>query len=544
MRELKLEAARLLSEATGKDISPGSFSPAPSPEVGWFASNIAFKMGGPQAAKEIAGKIRSGKLTAKATGPFINFLPKEGYSKKLIAKILKEGPAYGRGEAKKEKVMVEFSQPNTHKAFHVGHIRGTSLGFALANILEHYGYNVVKANYQGDVGAHIAKCLWAMQKFHPGEMPTEHKGKWLAGIYREASQKLKENPEYEKEVQKVFHRMFFEKDPKLMALWKETRQWSLDEFKGIYRELGVSFDVRFFESQVEEEGVRIVKKMLKDGLAKVDDGAIIIDLGDLGVFLLLRSDGTPLYSTKDIALAVKKFNEYDIGKSIYVTGSEQNHYFAQLFKTLELMGFKQAKSCVHIPFGLVMLPEGKMKTREGNVVFYEDFAAEAKRRALAEIEKKNPSLEEKKGVARAIGIGAIKYSMLKVSNNKKIVFDWDKSLSFEGETAPYIQYANVRCHSILEKAGRRGKPGDVAANALLYQLSRFDEVIEEAACSYSPHIVANYAYLVADAFSTFYTHQQVIGSKNEDALLALVEATSIVLENCLRLLGIEAPRRM
>ncbi|MFC2174297.1 arginine--tRNA ligase [archaeon] len=546
MLELKREAAKVLSEATGKTVTVESLSPAPKPEMGFFSSRVAFELGGNPAekAKEVAAKIKSPLFTAKAIGPYVNFFPSEDYSKQLAEKILAERDAYGKGEKKKEKVMVEYSQPNTHKAFHIGHIRGTSLGYSLAEIMEHAGYEVVKANYQGDVGAHIAKCLWAMQKFHAGEEPPAAKGKWLAEIYREANQKLKDNPDYEEEVKAVFHKMFFDKDPELTKLWQETRQWSLDEFEGIYKEMGVSFDVNFFESQVENEGVKIVNKMLADGLAKKDDGAIIIDLDKLGVFLLLRSDGTPLYSTKDIELAAKKFKEYKVDKSIYVTGSEQKHYFQQLFKALEVMGFEQAKKCVHIPFELVMLPEGKMQTREGTVIFYEDFAKEAKDRALKEVQAKNPDLEDKEGVARAVGIGAIKYSMLKVSNTKTIVFDWEKALSFEGETAPYIQYANVRCHSILEKAGKKGKAGTVNAPELIYELSRFDDVVAEAAKEYSPHVLALYAYSLADAFSGFYTKQQVIGSDDEDALLALVEAASVVLENTLRLLGIEAPRRM
>ena len=546
MRELKLEAAKLLSEATGKQVDPNSFSPTPKPELGFFASNIAFQLDGnpAQNASELAIKIKSPVLAVKAVGPYLNFFPSEDYSKKLVTGILKDKENYGRGEKKKEKIMVEFSQPNTHKAFHVGHIRGTSLGFAMANILEHSGYDVIKATYDGDTGTHIAKCLWAMQKFHAGEKPPAQKGKWLAEIYREANSKLKENEEYEKEVREVFHKMFFEKDKDLLALWKETRQWSLDEFDEIYKEMGVSFDVEFFESEVEEEGTSIVKKMLDDGLAKIDDEAIIIDLDKLGVYLLLRRDGTPLYSTKDIALAKKKFEEYEIDKSIYITASEQKLHFQQLFKTLELMGFPQAKDCVHIPFELVMLPEGKMKTREGTVIFYEDFAAEAKKRALKEIEEKNPELKDKESVARAVGIGAIKYAMLRVSNNKTITFDWDKSLSFDGETAPYIQYANVRCHSILDKAKKKPKAGIVEATELIYQLSRLDDVIHESASGYSPHLLAAYTYSLADSFSKFYTKQPVIGSKDEEALLAVVEATSVVLELCLKLLGIEAPRQM
>lgn len=550
MQKFREEVVKAIEKATGHKVTAAELSAPPNPAMGDLASNIAFKLGGnpKENAEKLAKQIKPAGLIreVKAAGPFLNFFAdRKKLAKQVIAEILKEGAAYGKGAKKKEKVMVEYSQPNTHKAFHVGHIRGTALGFALSNILQHYGYDVVKANYQGDTGAHVAKCLWCMQKFHKGEEPKDNKGKWLASIYAEANQKIAENPEFEDEYKQTFHKLFFDKDPALVKLWKATRQWSLDEFEKIYKELGVSFDVNFFESEVEEEGVAFAKELERKGIAHKDAGALIMDLGEpLGVFLVLRSDGTALYSTKDIILAKRKFEEFKIDTSIYITAAEQKLYFAQLFEALKRMGFKQAEKCVHIPFGLVVLPEGKMKSREGRIVFYEDLAAEAKRRVLKEIEAKNPELKDKDGVAQAVGIGALKYWMLHTSNNKDIVFEWERALDFNGETGPYVQYALVRCRGILEKSEKEPSVGEVDAHDLVVELAAFPEAVEKAALEHSPHLMAQYAYRVADKLNHFYVTTPVIGSENEAELLALVKATETVLENTLRLLGIGTPGKM
>ncbi len=550
MKQFKQEVAKAIEKATGKHVDLQDLTVPPNPEMGDVASKIAFTMGKnpKETAEELAKEIKpSGPITeVKAFGPFLNFfVDRDMFSKCVVETIISEGKNYGKGEKKKEKVMVEFSQPNTHKAFHIGHIRGTALGFALANILEHYGYDVIKANYQGDTGAHVAKCLWCMQTFHAGEKPPENKGKWLAGIYAEATQKINDNPEYEKDYKQVFHKLFFDKDPELIELWKKTRKWSLDEFVKIYSEMGIKFDVNFFESDVEQKGVDYVKALEGKGKVFEDDGALVIDLGEkLGVFLLLRNDGTALYSTKDIILAKKKFDEYGVDTSIYITGAEQKHYFNQLFAALKELGFEKADKCVHIPYGLVILPEGKMKSREGKVIFYEDLAAKAKELVLKEIEKKNPDLEDKEAVAEAVGIGALKFWMLHTSNNKDIVFEWGKALDFNGETGPYVQYALVRCRSILEKSGKQPKAGIVKAHDLLVMLSNFPDAVENAAKSHSPHLLAQYTYLLANELNKFYTTTKVIGSDNEEALLAVIKATEIVMANALHLLGIRAPEKM
>ncbi|MCD6522119.1 MAG: arginine--tRNA ligase [Candidatus Diapherotrites archaeon] len=554
MRPFKIAVQRAIEEATGKRISLNELTYPPDPKLGDLASRIAFELPGnpKENAEALAKKIKRGGMikNVKAYGPYLNFFADwDALSKAIVEDALKEG--YGKGKQKKEKVMVEFSQPNTHKAFHVGHLRNVCLGDSLVRILRYNGYETIAANYLGDTGTHVAKVLWCLEKFHKGEKPEKNKGRWLGEIYKEAAQKLKENPAYEEEVRNVYKRLFFDKERELVDLWKKTRQWSIEEFDRIYRELGVTFDTVFFESEVEEPGVELVKQLVEKGIAKLDQGAVIVDLKDkgLGVFLLLRSDGTPLYSTKDLYLAKKKFEEYNIDVSIYVVGSEQKLYFKQLFETLRRMGFKQADKCYHLAYELVVLKSGKMKSREGNVILYEDFAKEAIERARKAVEEKNPKLseEEKQSIAKVVGIGAIKYGMLKVSNNKTIVFDWETALDFNGESAPYIQYAYVRAKHILEKSTKNPKAGALTTESeknLLKKIGEFPDVLEDAASHYSPHLIANYAYELAYTFNSFYNSEQVIGSDKEEERLALVLSTADTIKACLDLLGIAAPSRM
>jgi arginyl-tRNA synthetase len=560
--KFRQQCAEALEKATGKKVDPGSLSAPPDPKLGDLSSNVAFSEKNPQKfAEKTAKKIKTpGGLIAnvKATGPYINFFANR---EKLSALVLEQAmkTSYGKGKPKKDKVMVEFAQPNTHKAFHIGHLRNISLGESLARVMDYAGYReVVRANYQGDVGAHIAKCLWGLRKFHSlKEAPEKHKGAWLGKIYSDSCKKLAENPEkYEPEVKEVFNKMETGEDLELMKTWEKTRKWSLDEFKEIYKELGTHFDVYFFESEVEKRGKKLVEEMVKKGIAKKDEGAIVVDLGEtLGVFILLRSDGTALYSTKDLALAKEKFERYDIDKSVYVVGSEQNLYLKQVFKTLELMGFEQAKKCHHLSYGLVILASGKMKSREGKVITYWDLAEKMKKKATQEVSARREDLpeKEKKDIAESVAIGAMKYGMISRSSVKTITFDWQEALKFEGETGPYIQYAHARACRILEKAkGVKGAPDysrleNAKEKALLKLLGNFPGTVEETAENMEPHRLANFTYELAKAFSEFYTACPVIQEKSPGlraARLNLVKASENTLKISLNLLGIDAPERM
>lgn len=492
-----------------------------------------------------------------AEGPYVNFfVDKTILVEETLGRINKEREDYGKSKIEPEKVMIEFCQANTHKPFHVGHLRNICLGDSLVRLYRFQGNKVIAANYQGDVGMHVAKCLWAINKFHNKEEPTEHKGEWLGNIYAEANKLAEENEEYKKEVSDILIKLE-NNEPELTKLWKKTRQWCLGEFEEYYKQLDVKFDRYFFESEFEKPGKEVVKDLLKKGIAKESEGAIIADLNkyNLDIFVILKSDGTSLYSTKDLALAKKKFDEFEIARSIYVVGSEQKFYFQQLFKTLELMGFAQAKKCFHLSYELVMLKEGKMSSREGNVVLYRTLYEQITKKALEEVSKRHNdwNKEKQKNTANKIALAAMKFGMLNQDNNKVIVFDIKKALDFEGETGPYIQYAIARINSIFRKYGKKlseranyellNREEELFIVKLLYE---FPEIIKKAIEQNKPMILSNYLIQLTKAFNTFY-HACPVLKESEDlknARLMLIDGTRNVLENGSRLLGIEPLEEM
>jgi len=542
-----------------------SIEEPPSAKMGDLACNISFQLGKEKRvsprdfAEKILATVKKPSIAKKVAlaGAYVNFFLNRGAFAKDVIKEASE-KSYGSGEKQKDKIMVEFCQANTHKAFHIGHLRGTLLGESLSRILEFSGYSVVRANYQGDIGAHVAKCLWGYQTLHRGESPTTHKGEWLGKLYAEASQKYEENPTYKAEIEKLQKKLEEGNDPELTDLWKKTRQWSLDEYEEIYKELGIKFDHYFFESQMEKRGKELVLELLKKKIAKKSQGAVVVGLEKfaLGTFLLLKTDGTTLYSTRDLALAEEKFKKYKIDRAVIVTGSEQRLYFQQLFKTLELMGFKQARKCFNLSFDLINLQGEKMSSREGLTITYRDLKEKMSQKALGEVSSRNPEvpIEAQKKVSMQIAMGAIKFSILNISNTKTILFNWDKALEFEGETGPYIQYAAVRAKRILEKA-KAQKAKDVKFNLLekdeehelVKHLAKFPLVVADAAQNYRVYTIANYAHKLAERFNLFYNNQQVLNIDDKDlknARIALVQAAFNTLEKALFLLGIEIPERM
>jgi arginyl-tRNA synthetase len=384
-------------------------------------------------------------------------------------------------------------------------------------------------------------------------------------IYSEATRLVEENPEYEVEARKLFAR-WDAHDPELFELWQKTRQWSIEGFKEIYEILGAKFDVYFYESEVEEPGKIIVEDLIQRGLA-VDErpigGPVVIKLDEIlnlsketyRVLVLLRSDGTSLYATKDLPLAIRKFEEWNVDRSIYVIDVRQSLYLSQIFKTLELMGFEQAKKCYHFSYEIVNLPGNvTMSSREGTVVMFDDLLNEAFARALAIVEEKNPDIDPslKDEVSRSVALGALKYPLLAVDNNKIATFDWDRALDFEGQASPYIQYAHVRANSILTRAGKLPTSAEPRYELhpseieLLDQISQFPEMVQRSAADYKPLLIANYLYELAQDFTAFYQHCPVLQAKDEirDFRLRLTAATRQVLANGLNLLGVSAPKVM
>ena len=494
----------------------------------------------------------------------IYFQP-QSFSRMVIDRVLSEKKKFGSLPDTHQKVMVEFSQPNTHKAFHVGHLRNMVLGASVSNILEFSGDEVVRANYLGDIGLHVITWLWNYEKFHDGEKPPkENTTSWIGNLYAEAVKRREESEENEEAVRNYF-RAWDAHDPEIIALWNETRQWSLDAFKQIYDVLDIHFDKLYFESEVEHEGKDFVEDLIKKGLAKDErpEGAVIIDLDEIlgtkeeyRVLVLLRSDGTSLYATKDIPLAVKKFEEFNLDRSIYVVDVRQSLYLKQIFKVLELMGYPWAKKCYHLAYEIVNLPGNvTLASREGTVVLLEDLMHEAEKRAMVIVDQKNPELplEERQKIARMVALGSIKYSLLSRDNTRIVTFDWESALDVNGQAAPYIQYAAVRANSILRKVDYKIPDAepiqydlDTQEIVLVDLLSHFPQEVEKASKELKPLQIANYAYEVAKAFNDFYTHCHVLSAKDEvrSFRLRLVAATKQTIINSLGLLGIEVPEIM
>ncbi|MCJ7623043.1 MAG: arginine--tRNA ligase [Anaerolineaceae bacterium] len=486
------------------------------------------------------------------------------YLKRVVDAVLEEGDNFGCGEHKNKRVMVEFSQPNTHKAFHVGHLRNVILGNAICNILDCAGFEVIRANYLGDIGLHVIQWLWNYQKHHADEEPGVDKIRWIGDIYVEAEQYYSESPEVEAEVRQLFRR-WDRRDPEVVSLWEKTRQWSIEGFDQVYQLLDVHFDRVYFESEVEEPGKEIVKDLIKRGIARDErpEGAVIIPLDEIlgtkekfRVMVVLRSDGTSLYSTKDLALAVQKFEEYELERSIYIIDVRQSLHFQQIFKTLEIMGLPWADRCYHLPYELVNLPGSvTMKSREGTVVLFEDLIREATQRALDIVKIKNPDLtsEKQEDIARLVALGAIKYPMVSRDNTKTLTFDWDTALDFNGQTSPYIQYAYVRAGSILRRANWK-LPGSQTPNYELHPteielidvISRFPKEVQRAAEELRPIHIANLSYELAKAFSDFYRNCPVLQEDEQvmNMRLRLVYAARQALKNVLGLIGIDAPEAM
>ncbi|MDD2694487.1 MAG: arginine--tRNA ligase [Anaerolineales bacterium] len=488
------------------------------------------------------------------------------FSQRVVDAVLEAGEAYGWGAPKGKRILVEFSQPNTHKAFHVGHLRNVVLGDAICNILEAAGYEVIRANYINDTGLHVIKWLWNYEKHHRGERPGADRTRWMGDLYAEANQRLEGNAELETEVRALYSR-WDQRDPKVMALWEESRQWSLEGFDQIYALLGVRFDHIFYDNEMEKPGQKLVEELIERGIALDErpQGPVIIRLDELlglkketyRVLVILRSDGTSLYATKDLPLALKKFEMFNPDRSVYVIDVRQSLYLQQIFKTLAVIGHPDwAERCYHLSYELVNLPGNvTIASREGTVVLLEDLVREAKARAMQIVREKNPSLseEEMEAVSHAVALGAIKYPMLARDNTKVVTFDWESALDFNGQAAPYIQYSQVRANSILKRMEAR-LPGPARVSyplepteiQLIDLISRAGAEIQRAAEEFKPLHLTNLAYETARAFNDFYAACPVLKAEEEKraARLRLVAAARQTIANLLRLLGIRAPEVM
>jgi len=553
-----MEELKRIFEKHGIKVDDSDFSTPPDPKMGDMSCTIAFKMKGnpKENAEKIAEKIKPAGIIKKVRtiGPYINFfLDMNKYSEGIIKEVLRKKDRFG-SSCESRKFLIDTFQPNTHKVFHIGHLRMAVFGESIRRILEFNGNKTTALSYMGDTGAHISKWLWYYANFYKGKLPKENFSRWAGEIYAKATQKLMENDDYKNEIEKIQVKLE-SGDKKLNELWKKTRELCLNDFWRIKKELDVHLDGNIYESEVEKNGKKIVMDLLKKGTAKESDGAVIMDLKpyNLGVFILLKSSGASLYATKDLGLADLKAKKYDYDVSLHIVASEQDFYFQQLFKTLELIKHKSAGKNVHVSFGLVMLEEGKMSSRLGNIVIYDDLKEKMMETAVKEIKKRNKNISDKKAkdTAEKIVFSAMKFGMLKVESNKRIVFNMEKMLDFEGETGPYLQYSAVRAKKILAKAKPFKVPekleiSDETESNLVKKINELPAVVSEAGKKYKPNLIANYTFELAKSFNEFYVKCPVIKAekKYKATRISLVKAFLTAITNCLYLLGIEVPEQM
>ncbi|RLI97744.1 MAG: arginine--tRNA ligase [Candidatus Aenigmatarchaeota archaeon] len=563
---LEKEVVGILKEV---GIDAENYLEIPPKGFGDLACTVCFRLAkekkrNPQAiAEELVRKIKIpedsliSKVEAKAG--YINFFfDWERISEKVLKEILEKGEKYGSSKiGENKKVMVEYSAPNPVHPMHIGHARSTFLGDALANLFDFLGFETIRANYINDVGLQVAKLLVAYLEWARGKEPEGKPDFWLWEYYVKFHEEAKKDASLEARAREILRKFEIERDEGVSKLWRKIVNWCIQGFKETYERLGIRFDVYLYESDFRDEGKKLVEEALKKGIAfKSQEGAIVADLEKHGLpnIVILRSDGTGLYITSDLGMTVQKFKQFELDKSIWVVSSEQNLYFKQLFKILELLGYEWVKNCHHFSFELIRLPEGKMSSREGRAVMLDEVVDKLVNLAYKEVDKRNPDLseEKKRVIAEKIGIGALKYAIIKVEPEKQIVFDWKRMLSFEGDTGPYLQYALTRCNGILRKArdwkqNFKTEKLSEKERELVKALARFPEVVLRAANQFKPHLLCNYAFELATIFDKFYEACPVLKAEDgklKNFRLTLVNATKIVLENSLRLIGIEIPERM
>ena len=506
-------------------------------------------------AADIAEKIDTAHFDkVVATGPYVNFfLSKAEISGQVIKEVIKDGADYGQqNEGNNQNITIDLSSPNIAKPFSVGHLRSTVIGDALSNIFRKIGYNTIKINHLGDWGKQFGLLMVAYKKWGSQEAVEANPIDELLKLYVRINAEIESDPSLDEE-----GRLWFKKledgDPEATELWQWFRDESLTEFNRIYELLGVEFDSlngEAFYNDKMDEGIQILEEK---GLLQESKGASIVDLEDFNLppAMIKKSDGATLYITRDIATAIYRARTYNFVKNVYVVGQEQANHFRQLKAVLKKMGFDWSDDMIHVDFGLVTKNRQKLSTRKGNIILLEPTLLEAISRAKSQIEAKNPDLENKEAVARAVGVGAVKFYDLKTDRRNGYDFDLEAMVSFEGETGPYIQYAYARIQSILRKANFQPDAAatyslnDPESWEIIKLLQDFGRVVKRAADNYEPSLIAKYAISLAQAFNKYYAHTRILDESPErDSRLALSYSTAVVLKEALRLLGVEAPEKM
>ena len=506
-------------------------------------------------AADIAEKIDPSHFEkVVATGPYVNFfLNKAKISDQVIKEVIKEGADYGQqNEGQGGNITIDLSSPNIAKPFSVGHLRSTVIGDALSNIFRKMGYNTIKINHLGDWGKQFGLLMVAYKKWGNKEAVEANPIDELLQLYVRINSEIENDPALDDE-----GRLWFKKledgDPEATELWQWFRDESLVEFNRIYELLGVEFDSLNGEAFYNDKMDEAVKILEDKGLLKESKGASIVDLDDVNLppAMIKKSDGATLYITRDIATAMYRARTYNFVKNVYVVGQEQSNHFRQLKAVLKKMGFDWSDDMIHVDFGLVTKNRQKLSTRKGNIILLEPTLQEAISRAKAQIEEKNPNLENKEAVAHAVGVGAVKFYDLKTDRRNGYDFDLEAMVSFEGETGPYVQYAYARIQSILRKADF--KPSldanynlnDAESWEIIKLIQDFARVVKRASDNFEPSLIAKYAISLAQAFNKYYAHTRILDETPErDSRLALSYTTAVVLKEALRMLGVEAPEKM
>lgn len=593
---LKEHLAQHLGHLADASVQSDDFTEPPRPDLGdlalpCFRMAKEVKTSPADLAQKIASAFSSDHFIAslEAAGPFVNIrLHPEALADRIVRDVEHAGTAYGASDiGGNRRLLLEYACPNTHKELHVGHLRNVAIGTSLVRVLRHAGYDVVPVNYMGDVGTHVAKCLWwfltswresrgvspisimidgsalgfTMDEFHVllESLPdSERTGKRLGELYAESSRQV-EAREDSKEAVSAVLRSLEAGEPAWHAFWEETRRWSLEEMDILFKELGAEFDRIYLESEVTNEGQEIVDSLLKQGIATISQGATIVDLEDekLGVFLVRKSDGTALYSTKELALAYVKQREYPTAEEMLVlVDNRQSQYFRQLFATLKRMGCKIPMR--HLGYEFVTLASGAMSSREGNVITYQAFREEVMKASWASTTERHADWKEGKVTytSWALAMSAMKFGMLRQDPDKTYTFDLKEELSFDGDTGPYVQYAMVRLQSILRKAAASGIVPDESADvlhlvlprevALVLSIAKLADVLPKAAEQLKVSAIANWCIDMAQSSNAFYRDVPVMDAPERErmARLRLVRAAHASLSIAMSLLSVPVPEEM
>lgn len=515
----------------------------------------------PAIANEIKEKIEPVEEIEKieVVGGYLNFfINKETLAKEVLEEISKT-EQYGKSEIGKEKnIVIDYSAPNIAKPFHIGHLRSTVIGGALYNIYKYLGYNVTGVNHLGDYGTQFGKLIEGYKMWGEEYDIEKDPINELTKIYIRINEACKNDEQILENCRNNFKKLE-DGDPYCVEIWKKFRELSLQEFQKVYDLLGSKFDSWNGESFYSDKMPEVIDILQKTGKLVESQGAKIIDLEDKGIntpCIIEKSNGSTTYATRDLAAILYRARTYDFDKALYVTSYEQVLHFKQVFEVAKLLGLdeKYTNGLEHVSFGMVLLPEGKMSTREGNIIKLEELLNEAISRAKEIIEQKNPDLENKEEVAKKVGIGAVIFNDMSASRIKDEVFDWNTILNFQGETGPYIQYTYVRTKSVLEKAGYLPKIEDVNTEnlsddysmAIFKLIYNFEDVLVQVTDKNEPSILARYLIDLAKAYSSFYNENKIIVEDKEvqDARVYLTYATSEVLKQGANLLGIEMPEKM